>query len=57
VDAGTTGEGAALASVALSAWAHPATVVGGTTGECAALASIRSFGVGSARHYVGGQER
>jgi hypothetical protein len=46
---GTTVEGVVLASVRLSAWAKPATVVSGTSYEDAALASVRSVVVGSAR--------
>jgi hypothetical protein len=40
-----------------SAWAQPATVVADTTGEGAALASVRSVGVGSYSHCVGGHDR
>ena len=39
VEADTTVEVAALASVRCSAWAEPASVVAGTTGEVAALSS------------------
>jgi hypothetical protein len=37
-----------------SSWAQPATVVASTTVDGAALASLRSVGVGSASHCVGG---
>jgi hypothetical protein len=57
VVAGTTGEGAGLASVRWSTWAQPTTVVTGTTGEGAALAYARSVGVGSAFHCGGGHNR
>ena len=39
VEADTTVEGAALASVRCSAWAQPASVVAGTTGQGAALST------------------
>jgi hypothetical protein len=41
---------------ARSAWAQPANVVAGTTRECTALGSVRSVGVDSNRHYVGGHD-
>jgi hypothetical protein len=53
VVAGTTGEGAGLATVARSARDQPATKVPATTDEGAALACIRSAGVGSTS-YCGG---
>jgi hypothetical protein len=40
-----------------SAWAEPATVVAGTKIEVVALAYVRSVGVESARHCVGGHDR
>ena len=50
----TTDEGAAKASIRLSGWTQPATVVAGPTGEGAALASVRLPGEGSASQFVGG---
>jgi hypothetical protein len=41
---------------ARSEWAQAATVVAGTKNEGAVLASIRSVGVGSASHCVGGHD-
>jgi hypothetical protein len=41
VVAGTTGDGAALASIRLWAWAQLATVVAGTAGDGATLAAVR----------------
>jgi hypothetical protein len=52
-----TVEGAALASVRLSAWAQPATVVVGRKGYGADLASDRLVDVGPASHCGGGQDR
>jgi hypothetical protein len=40
-----------------SAWAQPATVVAGTSVEDAALAFVLSVGLGSARHWDGGDNR
>jgi hypothetical protein len=48
--AGTTGDGAALASVRFVSVAHSATVLAGTIGDGAALGSVRLVVVGSARH-------
>jgi hypothetical protein len=55
--AGTTFEGAAMASVRLSSSAQPASVVAGTTGEGVAISSVRSVSVESARHCGGGYDR
>jgi hypothetical protein len=56
VVAGTTGNGSAIASVRLTAWAHSVNVVTGTTGEGAALASVRFVGVSSGSHCGGGHD-
>ena len=50
---GTTGEGAAVACVPLSAWAQPARVAAETTVEGAALTSDRLYGVGSVTELAG----
>jgi hypothetical protein len=42
---------------ARSAWAKPATVVTFTTLEGTALDSVRSVGMGSKRHCIGGNDR
>jgi hypothetical protein len=54
VVAGTTREGAALASDRSVGVGKPTTVVAGTTGEFAALNSVRSVEVGSKRDCGGG---
>ena len=41
----------------LLAWGQPATVVVDTTGEVTLLASVRSVGVESPSHFVGGHDR
>jgi hypothetical protein len=56
VVAGTTGEGSAIASVRLSAWAQVVNVVTCATGVGAALASVRLVGVCSASHCGGGYD-
>jgi hypothetical protein len=57
VEAGTTGEGAALASVRSFGVSQPATVVGDTTGDGAALVTVRLVGVITASHGGCGLDR
>ena len=55
--ANTSGEDLHWPLIARSACAQPATVVEGTTGERAALDSVSMFGVGSASHCGGGNDK
>jgi hypothetical protein len=55
--AGTTVEGAALASVASVGVASASQSDAGTTVEGSAVASVLSAGVGSASHWGGGDYR
>jgi hypothetical protein len=57
VVAGTTVDGAALASVRWLGLCQPATVVVGTRVEGASLISVRFIGEGSASHSGGGQDK